>query len=87
MMDLPVEIVRALPERAQIEEAARTNGWPFVTHDSCFGGVRTFIMVVDPEGRFDQWFLVRYGADAAVVPENSVMSFIAVQKKERKRTF
>jgi hypothetical protein len=81
MMDPPVEIVRALPDRARIEGAARTNGWPFVTHDSCFGGVRTFITVVDGDGRYDQWFLVQYGPDATVVPENSVMSFIAVQKK------
>jgi hypothetical protein len=81
MMDLPVEIVRALPDRARIEGVARTNGWPFVTQDSCFGGVRTFVTVVDGDGRFDQWFLVQYGPDATVVPENSVMSFIAVQKK------
>lgn len=82
MMEPPPAIVAALPDRHGIEEAARVNGWPFLTHDSCFGDVRTFVTVADPKHRFDQWFLVRYDRTASRVPENSVVSFIAVQKKD-----
>ena len=82
MMEPPAEILAALPERAQIEQAARDNGWRFLTHDSGLGGVRTFVVVADPSDRFDQWFVVSLDAAATRVGENRVMSFIAVQKKD-----
>jgi len=72
----------ALPEREAIEAAARDNGWPYLTHDSCLGEPRTFVTVSDPDGRFDQWFLFAVGADAERVQDGSVMSFLAVQKKD-----
>lgn len=82
MMDPPAAILAALPERARIEETAAENGWPYLTHDSFFGGLRTFILVTDPENRFDQWFLVSLDPDGTLVTKNPVMSFIAVQKKD-----
>jgi hypothetical protein len=82
MMDPPAAILVALPKRATIEEAARTHGWPYLTHDSCFGGIRTFVTVADPEDRFEQWMLVGLGAGTAEVADNSIMSFIGIQKRD-----
>jgi hypothetical protein len=81
MMDPPAEILAALPERTTIEEAARDNGWPYLTHDSAVGGVRTFVVIDDPGGRFEKWLLVGLEG-GTIVPEQSVLSFIAVQKKD-----
>jgi hypothetical protein len=80
MMDPPPELLAALPERVNIEKAARDNGWPYLTHDSCVGGVRTFLVRDDPEGRFEQWMLVGLES-ASVVPEGSVLSLIALEKR------
>jgi hypothetical protein len=81
MMDPPPELLAALPERVTIEAAARDNGWPYLTHDSCVGGVRTFVVRNDPDERFEQWMLVGL-ENASVVPEGSVLSLIAIQKKD-----
>lgn len=82
MMDPPAALVAALPERADIEATARENGWPYLVHDSCLGGVRIFIVVDDPDDRFEQWMLL--GLDAALrsVGETAIFSFIAVQKRD-----
>jgi hypothetical protein len=81
MMTPPAALLAALPGRAAMEEAARTNGWPYVTHDSALGGVRTLVTVADPEHRFDQWMVVGLdGSDAVASP--AILSFIAIQKKE-----
>jgi hypothetical protein len=81
MMDPPPELLAALPERVNIEGAARDNGWPYLTHDSCVGGVRTFIVRNDPDERFEQWMLVGLEG-ASIVPEGSILSLIAIQKKD-----
>ena len=82
MMDPPSSLVAALPERANIEEAARINGWPYLTHDSALGGVRTFVTVRDSADRFEQWMLVGLDASMTLVGDGSVLSFIAVQKRD-----
>lgn len=81
MMDPPAALVAALSDRQSIEDAARSNGWPFLTHDSCLGGVRTFVMIPDALDRFDQWLLVGLGEDDSVLSPSPV-SFIAVQKMD-----
>jgi hypothetical protein len=81
MMDPPPELLAALPLRAALEETARDNGWPYLTHDSAVGGVRTFVAVDDPEGRFEKWLLVGLNAETTVLDE-TVLSFIAVQRKD-----
>jgi hypothetical protein len=83
MMNPPEAYLAALPERAALEEAARTNGWPYLTHDSGLGGVRTFVTVADPARRFDQWMVVGLDPTASFVPTPAIMSFISVQKKDR----
>jgi hypothetical protein len=82
MMNPPAAIIRALPERALVEQAARDNGWPYLTHDGCLGGTRTFVTVADPEDRFEQWMLVGLDADRKLVGDGSIMSFIGVQKRD-----
>jgi len=81
MMTPPPELLAALPERTAIERAARDNGWPYLTHDSGVGGVRTFITTTDPEDHFEQWMLVGLESNTTV-PDGSVMSLIAIQKKD-----
>jgi hypothetical protein len=85
MTDPPAELLAALPERAAIEAAARENGWPYVTHDSGLGSVRTFMAVADASGRFDQWLLVTLDPSETFVPDPSVLSLIAVQKRDSAR--
>jgi hypothetical protein len=82
MMDPPRVLLDALPERATLESAAGVNGWPYLTHRSCLGGTRTFVMVADPEGRFDQWMLVGLDATQTSVENPGILSFIGVQKKD-----
>jgi hypothetical protein len=82
MMDPPAELLAALPDRAAFEATARRQGWPYLTHDSGLGGVRTFVAVSDPAGRYDQWLLVGLDESAEAVRNPSVMSFIGVQKKD-----
>jgi hypothetical protein len=43
--------------------------------------VRTFFVRDDPDGRFEQWMLVGL-EDEAMVPDGSILSLIAVQKKD-----
>lgn len=81
MMTPPAALLDALPLRARLEQAADGAGWPWLTHDSCLGGVRTFIHVVDPDDRYEQWLLVGVDAAAASVPEGAILSFLAVQKR------
>jgi len=82
MMDPPPGLLSVLPLRSSIEQLAVDNGWAYLTHDSCLGGVRTFIMKKDPLDRFDQWFLFGLDADGKQIDSPSIMSFIAVQKKD-----
>ena len=82
MMKPPEAYLAALPQRATLEEAARTNGWPYLTHDSGLGGVRTFVTVSDPAQRFDQWMVLGLDPTASFVPMPAIMSFISVQKKD-----
>jgi hypothetical protein len=81
MMKPPSALLAALPQRSAIEQAARSNGWPYLTHDSCLGGVRTFIVISDPDGRFDQWMLFNL-SDGATVANGEIMSFIGIQRRD-----
>jgi hypothetical protein len=83
MMDPPAAILAALPRVEAIEDAARANGWPYLVHDSCFGGARIFVTVADPEDRFEQWMLVGVGAGSSEIADNAIMSFIGIQRKDR----
>jgi hypothetical protein len=82
MMDPPSELISALPTRAVIEAVAREQGFVYLTHDSALGGVRTFVNVREPEGRFEQWFLFGMENGASAVSDPSILSFIAVQKAD-----
>ena len=84
MMRPPAALVAALPRRSRVEAAARANGWQYLTHDSALGGVRTFVLIPDRDGRFDQWLLLNFTgkAEPAIDPDTP-MSFLAVQKKDR----
>jgi hypothetical protein len=82
MMDPPAALIAALPERATVELAARVNGWPYLTHDGCLGGIRMFVTVSDPEDRFDQWMVVGLDASASRVEDRSILSFVGVQKRD-----
>jgi hypothetical protein len=82
MMRPPEAIVAALPYRDRVEQAARSNGLEYLTHDSALGGYRTFVFVPDPAGRFDQWMLLNLKNGEAEVSQNTPMSIIVVQKKD-----
>ncbi len=82
MMDPPSALFAALPTRAAVEAAARDQGMVYLTHDSCLGGVRTFVHVVDSQGRFEQWLLFGMENDASAVSDPTIVSFIAVQKTD-----
>jgi hypothetical protein len=81
MMDPPPQLLAAMGSPATIEQAARDNGWTYLTHPSGIGGVRTFVSTRDAQGRFDQWMLVGLDEDG-LVPTPSIMSFIGVQKTD-----
>jgi hypothetical protein len=87
MMKIPDAIVAALPDEKKVQEAARLNGWKYLTHDSALQGVRTFVVIQDPQGRFDQWMLLnlKSGKDTRV-ELNMPVSIVAVQKKNRDGT-
>ena len=83
MMRPPPALIAALPLRVNVERAARQNGWRYITHDSALEGVRTFVFIPDPEGRFDQWMLLNFlKKDQPAIDPQTPMSFIAVQKKD-----
>ena len=83
MMQPPPGLVAAMPLRVDMERAARKNGWKYLTHDSALEGVRTFVFIPDPEGRFDQWMLLNFlKKDQPAIDPRTPMSFIAVQKKD-----
>ncbi len=83
MMQPPPGLIAAMPLRVNLEIAARKNGWKYITHDTALGGVRTFVFIPDPEGRFDQWMLLNFvKKDQPAIDPATPMSFIAVQKKD-----
>jgi hypothetical protein len=83
MMRPPPGLIAALPLRVDVESAARRNGWKYITHDTALGGVRTFVFIPDPEGRFDQWMLLNFlKKDQPAIDPQTPMSFIGVQKKD-----
>ena len=83
MMRPPPALIAALPLRVSLEIAARRNGWKYITHDSALDGVRTFVFIPDPEGRFDQWMLLNFlKKDQPAIDPQTPMSFIGVQKKD-----
>ena len=82
MMKVPDAIVAALPDRNKVERVARENGWMYLTHDSALGGLRTFVVITDPAGRFDQWMLLNLHTGNASLKEGTPMSVLSVQKKD-----
>jgi hypothetical protein len=80
MMVPPPQLLAAMGNQTTIEQAARDNGWTYITHPSGLSGVRSFVSTHDPENRFDQWMLVGLDADGSV-PIRTIMSFIGVEKK------
>jgi hypothetical protein len=83
MMRPPPALIAALPLRVNVERAARKNGWRYITHDSALEGVRTFVFIPDPQGRFDQWMLLNFlKKDQPAIDPRTPMSFIAVQRKD-----
>lgn len=87
MMKVPDALVQALPDRKNVEEAARKNGYKYLTHDSAIDGLRTFVLVSDPKGRFDQWLLLNLQAGKESAASTTMpLSVIAVQKKDAKGT-
>ena len=82
MMKVPDYIVRALPDRGEVEEAARTHGLKYLTHDSALGGTRTFIFYSDPDGKFDRWMLLNLKDGDKAIKDHTPLSVLAVQKKD-----
>lgn len=83
MMRPPPALIAALPLRSRVEAAAREHGLPYLTHESALGGVRTFVLVPDPGGRFDQWMLLNFtGKTQPAIDPTTPMSFLAVQKRD-----
>jgi hypothetical protein len=83
MMNPPEEIIAALPDRARVEQAARKSGLKYLTHDSALGGSRTFVLISDPAGRFDQWMLLNLQGGDSAVKDGTPLSIVTVQKKTK----
>jgi hypothetical protein len=85
MMKIPPAIVSALPYRSRVEKVARENGWKYLTHDSALDDFRTFIFISDPQGRFDQWFLLNLagGKGDRSLKDTTPLSILTVQKKDQ----
>lgn len=82
MMKIPDAIATALPDQKKVQEVARMNGWKYLTHDSALTGIRTFIYIPDPQGRFDQWMLLNLrSVDQKNISKSTPVSMVAVQKK------
>jgi hypothetical protein len=52
-----------------------------LTHDSCLGGLRTFVHVTDGDDRFEQWLLFGVDSTQPSLNPQDLVSFIAIQKK------
>lgn len=83
MMAPPEALLAALPNYADLEAAAREQGWPYLVHDSCLGGLRLFVNVQGGDPRFEQWLLFGVEPGAPSVASGSIVSFLAVQKAAR----
>jgi hypothetical protein len=82
MMKIPEAIVNALPDQARVQDVARQHGYKYLTHDSALKGVRTFILVQDPQQRFDQWLILNLrGPGEKKIAKGMPVSILAVQKK------
>jgi len=82
MMVPPEALVAAIPSRIKVIEAARRNGYRYLDHDSGIDETRTFVLVPDPLGRFDQWFLLNLQHGQNTVQVNQPLSILVVQKKD-----
>jgi len=82
MMRVPDSIISALPYQKDVEQAARDNGYQYLTHTSAIDGFRTFIFIPDPEGRFDKWMLLNLKSGNSKVQDKTQFSVLVVQKKE-----
>lgn len=87
MMTPPAPSVAALPDLKKVEMAARKNGWKYLTHDSALGGTRTFVLIPDSAGRFDQWLLLNLVGGGSSVTEGAPLSLLTVQKKDIRGNF
>lgn len=82
MMVPPEVLVAAIPSRTKVIEAARRNGYRYLEHDSGIDDTRTFVLVPDSRGRFDQWFLLNLQPGQSLVQVHQPLSILVVQKKD-----
>ena len=82
LMDPPADIIAAIPDGDKVRSVAAAEGYQFLTHTSCLGGVRIFLYAPDAKGRFDQWILLNLKSDLKTVDTGVPMSFIGVQKQD-----
>jgi len=82
MMTPPPAIMAALPDRDRVEEAARRSGLKYLTHDSALGGYRTFVLISDPAGRWDQWMLLNLQKGQSHITDDMPVSVLTVQKAD-----
>jgi hypothetical protein len=83
LMDPPLTLLAALPQRSQLEAVARAQGFPYLVHDSGLGGARLFVLVGDPQGRFEQWLVFGLDEKLERVADEAIVSFIGLQKKNQ----
>lgn len=82
MMLVPPEIIEALPDRKKVEEVARLHGWLYLSHDSGLGGSRTFVILRDPQDRYDTWLLLNLRDGNKQIKNGQPLSMITVQKRD-----
>lgn len=82
MMVPPEVLIAAIPSRTRVIEAARRNGYRYLDHDSGIDETRTFVLVPDPRGRFDQWFLLNLQRGKSTIQTHQPLSILVVQKKD-----
>lgn len=79
LMELPQELLAALPDGQAIQQVARAQGWPYLIHDSALGGTRFIFNLPERDGGFERWFVL--GVDPATwqVANRSIVSFIGLE--------
>jgi hypothetical protein len=84
-MELPVELLAALPDLDAVEQVAQDRGWPYLVHDSALGGTRIFFNLREPGGAFERWFVLAIDPMTRQAADPTIVSFIGLETPTNER--
>jgi len=84
-MELPAELLAALPDAGAIEQVAQDLGWPYLVHDSGLGGTRFIFDLREPDGRYERWFVFEIDPKSWQIGDPTIVSFIGLETPEGAR--